>query len=374
MLGVLLILLFLSFPFCTAKSNSQRPLRSGPFLPSVLAFTRFNCAFPFCPQTSLDVCTADEHYELGRPHVIATLIPMTDTAQMDFSTSTFSMFDNSTRLHYTLAARLLGGQPYNQLFTVFISLNGTSGSLVSSVEVTLPPGVSQGALTYLFTYAGTVYVSTSNGLLLPINPATGSVGNVSSLLPPGVELVGSRAAAFDAVSTVFYQNGVGPSGFFVHGYNVQSGTVLAPVGPLPPTPGTGTGGGGARADTAVATLPVHLPASEGGGFKLLELRTSPEFPWLFLAWLDPNTGNSTQLELPPDWYQDWDIDPDVFVTQWAGSTRRVWDYDPVNNYAWFKLYDVSKENGRERERGKRGKSHTHHTLTHTHPPGVRRQR
>ncbi len=37
--------------------------------------------------------------------------------------------------------------------------------------------------------------------------------------------------------------------------------------------------------------------------------------------------------------QDWDIDPEVFVDQWAGSTRRVWDYDPVQQYAFFKLYD-----------------------------------
>ena len=37
--------------------------------------------------------------------------------------------------------------------------------------------------------------------------------------------------------------------------------------------------------------------------------------------------------------QDWEIDPQVFPTQWAGSQRRVWSYDYVNNYAWFKFYD-----------------------------------
>jgi hypothetical protein len=41
----------------------------------------------------------------------------------------------------------------------------------------------------------------------------------------------------------------------------------------------------------------------------------------------------------PLWVQDWEIDPQVFPTQWPGSQRRVWSYDAVNQYAWFKLYD-----------------------------------
>ena len=289
------------------RGGPPRPARlprspgDKPILPSVVAFTRFNCAFPFCPTTALDVCTADEHYEIGRPHVIATLIPQTDTADMAFSTTTFSAFDNSTRSHYTLAARLVGGAPLNQLFTVYIAPNGTSGGLTATAEVALPAGTQQADITYLFTFRGTVYLATQQGALLPVNPATGAVGNATALLPPASGLVDTRAAAFDAASATFFVNAIGANGYFVHSYNLATRAVGAPVGPLPATPGAGAGG--ARGDTAVATLPVYRPAASGGGFRLMELRTSPEEPWIWMAFMDPATGNTTEIRLPEDWYQ-----------------------------------------------------------------------
>jgi hypothetical protein len=294
-----------STPHRRVGSRSSTPHGAGsqPFLPSVVAFTRFNCAFPFCPTTALDVCTADEHYELGRPHVIATLIPQTDTADMDFSTTTFSSWDNSTRSHYTLAARLVGGAPLNQLFTVYIAPNGTSGALLATAEVTLPAGIAQADLTYLFVYNGSVWVATQQGALLPINPTTGVVGSAIALLPPAAGLVDTRAAAFDAQGAVFYANAVGTGGFFVHSYNLATRTVGPPVGPLPATSGTAAGPGGVREDTAVATLPVYRPAASGGGFRLMEMRTSPVEPWIWMAFMDPTTGNTTEIELPVDWYQ-----------------------------------------------------------------------
>jgi hypothetical protein len=341
----MLLLPLLALCFCGAASRTaplaKRKTRGEqPFLPSVIAMTRFNCAFPLCPTTALDVCTLDEHYELGRPHVIATLIPQTPTEEMDFSQTTFSAWDNSTRSHYTLASRVVGGEPFTQLFTVYIAPNGTSGGLVSSVEVQLPGGVAPADIRYVFTHGGTVYLATAAAELYPIAPATGALGNATALLPPNSELVDTRAATFDAQSGTFYVNALGASGsHYLHSYNVATGVAGAPVGPLPATPNTDAGGGGVRVDDAVATLPVYRPAADGGGFRLLEMRVSPLFPWIFMAFLDPSTGNSTEIPLPDQWYQDYDIDPEIFPTQWAGSTRRVWDYDPVQQCAWFKLYD-----------------------------------
>lgn len=278
----------------------RSPPGSQPFLNSVLAFTRFNCAFPFCPTTALDVCTADERYEVGRPHVIATLIPQTPTADMGFETSTFSCWDNSTRSHYTLAARELAGVPFIQLFTVFISLNGTSGGLLSTVEVKLP-GVAPTDLTYTFTHGGLVYAATNGAMLYPIDPTTGVVGNATSLLPPTAQMVDTRAATFDVPSSTFFVNSLGPEeGHYLHTYNVATGVLGAPVGPLPPTPTTDAGPGNSRVDTAVATLPVYRPEGSGGDFKLLEMRTSAVFPWIFMAWMDPVTGNSTEVPLPDE--------------------------------------------------------------------------
>ena len=65
----------------------------------------------------------------------------------------------------------------------------------------------------------------------------------------------------------------------------------------------------------------------------MEMRTSPLFPWLFMAWLDPLTGNSTEVPLPDQSYENYDIDPEIFPEQWPGSTRRVWAYDPVTQQA-----------------------------------------
>ena len=285
----MLLLPLLVLCFCGAASRplplAKRKTRGEqPFLPSVIAMTRFNCAFPFCPTTALDVCTLDEHYELGRPHVIATLIPQTPTEEMDFSQTTFSAWDNSTRSHYTLAARVVAGEPFTQLFTVYIAPNGTSGGLVSSVEVQLPGDVAPADIRYVFTHGGMVFLATAAGELYPIAPATGALGNATALLPPNSELVDTRAATFDAQSSTFYVNALGASGsHYLHSYNVATGMAGAPVGPLPATPNTDAGTGGSRVDDAVATLPVYRPAADGGGFRLLEMRVSPLFPWIFMA-------------------------------------------------------------------------------------------
>jgi hypothetical protein len=73
--------------------------------------------------------------------------------------------------------------------------------------------------------------------------------------------------------------------------------------------------------------------------RLMEMRNSPDEPFLFMAWLDPVSGASTVIPLPDEWYLNWEVDPQYLPTQWAGSTRRVWGYDPINQFAWFKLYD-----------------------------------
>ena len=320
--------------------RSRRASSSQLFLNSVLAFTRFNCAFPFCPTTALDVCTADERYEVGRPHVIATLIPQTETALMDFSTTTFSAWNNASRLHYTFVAREVAGEPLYQLFTVFIALNGTSGGLVSTVQVALPasPPITGADITYAFTFGSSLFLATRFGQLVAIDPRSGLVGNVTSTFNASAGLVGTRASAFDASTGNFYVNAVGDGGgYFLTSVNVATGVIGPTVGPLPATPGADAGPGGVRDDQVVATLAVYPP--DNGEFTLLEMRTSPVAPWIFMATLDPVTGQSKQLPLPDEWYKNWDIDPEIYPEQWPGSSRRMWDYDPIQNYAWFKLYD-----------------------------------
>jgi len=321
-----------------SSGRSAGPLGAGKiFYQSVLAFTRFNCAFPFCPTTALDVCTMDEHYEVGRPHVIATLIPQTTTADMAFFA--YSAFDNATRLHYTLAPRVVAGAPFTQLFTVFIELNGTSGHQVGAgVEVALPGDAA--GINYFFTHQGAAYVTFENGLMYSLNPANGAVGNATRLLPAGSQLTDTKAAVFDEKTGTLWVNakGVAPSGaegYFLHSFNVGAGAPGPLVGPLPATPTTGSNPGGLRADDAVATLAVYPPASvdPAQALRLMEMRTSPLFPWLFMAWLDPLTGNSTEVPLPDQSYENYDIDPEIFPEQWPGSARRVWAYDPITQQA-----------------------------------------
>jgi len=318
------------------RAQKQRaPVGGNPLGPAgILVSTRFNCAFPFCPTTALDVCSLDEHYEKGRPNVIATLIEQTDTALMNFSA--YSDFDFNSRYHYTLAAGALGS---NTLFTTYVAPNGTSGALVKSVVVNFPADVSIDAITYLFTYKGNVYVSFSQGVLVSVSPQTGAVINEVKMLSPSSGLTDSLACSFDSQTGIFYANAQGDSGFYLHSYNVATSTVGPTLGPLPYTPGTSPGPGKVRPDNALASMVVYKPAAAGGGMELMELRNSPESPFLFMAWLNPVNGTSTLIPLPDDWYQDWEIDPQIFPTQWTGSTRRVWSYDYINNYAWFKMYD-----------------------------------
>lgn len=341
--GVFTTLAFVSCLLFGVDARRVARNESKIFYNSVLAWTRFNCAFPFCPTTALDVCTMDEHYEVGRPHVIATLIPQTDTADMAFFA--YSAFDNATRLHYTLAPRVVAGAPFTQLFTVFIELNGTSGHQVGEgVEVALPGAAAD--ITYFFTHQGAAYVTFSGGVMYALNPSTGAVGNATHLLPAGSQLVDTRASVFDEKTGTLFTNskGVAPSGasgYFLHSFNVGTGVAGAVVGPLGPTPTTDSNPGGLRADDAVATLAVYPPASVDPtqALRLMEMRTSPLFPWIFMAWLNPVTGNSTEIPLPDEWYQNWDIDPEVYPEQWPGSQRRVWAYDPITQQAIFKLYD-----------------------------------
>lgn len=289
-------------------------------------------AFPFCPETALDICSADEHYEPGRPNVIATLIPMTPTPKMAFFAH--SDFDNSTRLHYTLAARQADHLPLNQLFTVYINLTGTGGYIVNEVNVTLPDGFKQHEITYFFTYKGLVYITFSAGAIVSVNPATGAMGNVTSLLPADGSLFDNEACSFDASTGTFWANAMSSSGppepppasraaalaltpprsgatdnssaFYLHSYNVDTGAQTQ-LGPLPAAPGTSNTTGGPRLDWAVSQLVVYPPG--GGAMQLLEMRTSLYEPFLFMAFIDPTTGNSTVINLPEQWYLNcsfWD--------------------------------------------------------------------
>lgn len=331
----------LSVTLLVATASAASFKRSLPgssvFDKSVLTFTRFNCAFPFCPTTALDVCSLDEHYEIGRPHVLATLIEQTVTASMNFYA--YSAFDNETRSHYTLAARTLNGDALNQLFTVSIAMNGTSGSLVATSEVVFPPSAAQADVTYIFTYAGLVYISFSTGTLLAVAPQTGAVVSTLSFLPAG--MAGSLASSFDATTGTFWANALGADGFYLTSTLVTSNaSTPTVVGPLPPTPTTGAGPNNTRQDAAVAQLIVRPP---GGGaaadFRILELRTSPLFPFLFFAFIDPVSGVSKEVPFPDEFYLNFDIDPNVFPDQWPGSRNRVWDFDSVNQRGWFKMYD-----------------------------------
>jgi len=319
-------------PRAAPRSGQKHKLDLSANPAGIVVFTRFNCAFPFCPTTSLDVCSQAEHFTGTRPTILATLIPFTTTADMNFLA--YSDFDNTTRLHYTLAARPGG---LNQLFTVSIAPNGTSGSLVNQVTVLFPDNLVQGSITYLFTYKGLVYVSFQEGYLASFSPKTGAVLNVTQLLSPTSGLVDSLACSFDPVTGTFYANAQGGTGFFLHTYQVGSGKTTM-VGPLPPAAGT-AGPGNTRVDNALASMVVYQPASVGGGLRLMEMRNSELSPFLFMAWLDPATGDSTLMPLDVDWWQDWELDPMIFTDQWPGSTHRVWSYDPVNNIAIFKLYD-----------------------------------
>lgn len=136
---------------------------------------------------------------------------------------------------------------------------------------------------------------------------------------------GRRGSVFDDVEGIFYVNALGADGFYLHTYNINSGAETT-VGPLPAAPGT-AGPGGARVDNAIASLVVYPPpgvsCGSTGAVCLLEMRNSSSAPFLFMAWLDPYTGNSTQLDMPEDWYQSWEVDPEYFVTQWTGSKSVV---------------------------------------------------
>jgi hypothetical protein len=234
----------------------------------------------------------DEHYEFGRPVVLATLIPQTTTDQMNFFA--YSDFDNSTRTHYTLAAR---PGNLNQVFAVSIAPNGTSGTLLSSANVNFPPSAGTN-VTYLFAYEGVVYVSFSTGLLVSVNPATGAVLNSTQMFPASSGLYDTLACAFDRSTGTFYANAIG-NGFFLHTINVVTGATTM-VGPMPAAPGTG-GSGGSRVDNAVASMVVYPNLADTSDVRLLELRFSNDAPFEFFAWLYPN-GTSSQLPMPSDFY------------------------------------------------------------------------
>ena len=356
-----------------SRTSEPRKLQMPGTPAGILVFTRFNCAFPFCPTTALDVCAIDEHFESGHAAVLATLIEQTETAAMNFLA--YSDFDNSTRLHYTLAAR----PGMMQVFTVHIAPNGTAGALLHSVPVQFPDSVFGLNITYFFTAQSNVYVAFENGALVSFAPKTGALLQVVNILPTQWQdvMLDSSGSVFDPKTQTFYVNGQGNGGFYLHSYNVKTSTVNV-LGPLPPAAGT-AGPNNTRVDNTLASvgpafncishcftlqlswldalslcsccywvqLVVYPPASVGGGMKLMEMRNSPDDPFLFMAWLDPVTGASTLVDMPDwgDWYLNYELDPMIYLTQWAGSSRRVWSYDPINNCAWFKLYDECGGNG-----------------------------
>lgn len=187
--------------------------------------------------------------------------PLPHFPQMGFFA--YSAWDNSTRMHYTLAARQDGAVAKNQLFSLQIALNGTAGTLIGeSSFVDFPAPLTQADITYLFTDGGLVFIAFAQAVLLTVSPATGAVLNVTSLLPPADgNPVDGLASAFDDRTGTFYVNAVGTGGLYLHSFNVKSRTTSL-VGPLPPAPGT-AGQGGERVDQAVASMAVYPPNCDG---------------------------------------------------------------------------------------------------------------
>lgn len=309
----------------------------------IMAFTRFNCAFPFCPTTALDVCVADEHYEIGRPIVLATLIEQTPTAQMGFFA--YSDWDPVTRQHFTLAARQNNNMPLNELFTITIAPNGTSAVKGPSAVATFPNTLDQSDIVYFSTVTGgaRVYTLFAGGQLLENDPVSGNLTNSYSLISDPA-MVATLACANDQVGGVLYVNAIredptsGQTTYWLLKFDYATGTTTQ-VGPLGPTPWVEPIWNYTRNEQAVSSLVVYTPPEVGKGVQLMELRNSDDAPFFFAAWLDPETGNSTEIPLPEDWYLDWELDPQIFPDQWPGSQRRTWTYDNVNQYMWALMYD-----------------------------------
>jgi hypothetical protein len=224
-----------------------------------------------------------------------------------------------------------------QLFTVSIALNGTSGALVNSVSVSIPDPEGVKQIAYFFTYNSLAYLTFIDGTLMVISPSTGAILSTTAMVPPSAGLMDGRGSTFDPSTGIFYANAQGSDGFYLHSFNVVTNATTK-LGPLPPAPGT-AGPNNARVDSTLASMVVYPPAGLNVPMRLIEMRNSSDFPYLFLAWLDPANGTSTQIAMPNEWYDNWDIDPNIFPDQWPGSERRVWSVDPVDNLVWFKLYD-----------------------------------
>jgi hypothetical protein len=236
------------------------------------------------------VVSIGEHYEPGRPFVLATLIEPIDTALMGFFA--YSAFDNATRLHYTVAARSEGSTPLTQLFTVAIAANGTAGAQVGAgAVVDVPEDLPTDEITGVFTAGGLVYIVFGSGAVLAVTPATGAIVNNSSILPQGQGYADTLSNSFDAATGTFWATAQAPAGYYLHSWNVHTGATTM-VGPLPATPGTGTGPAGERVDEPCASMVVYPPPAAGMGanMTLMELRTSPVEPWIFMAFLNPPRG------------------------------------------------------------------------------------
>ena len=130
----------------------------------------------------------------------------------------YSAWDNTTRMHYTLAARQEGPLAKNELFSLQIALNGTSGQLVgASSFVDFPPPLLQTDITYVFTRAGLVYIAFAQAVMLTVSPQTGAVLNTTSLLPSAdANPIDGLASTFDEVTGTFWVNAVGTGGLYLH--------------------------------------------------------------------------------------------------------------------------------------------------------------
>lgn len=230
-----------------AVAKKRATTKAGPSTAAgILVFTRFNCAFPFCPTTALDVVAIDEHFEDTPDVVLATLIPQTTTAEMNFLA--YSDFDNTTRHHFTLAAR----PDLTQIFTVSVAMNGTAGTLVGQADVMFPATLNLDQITYLFTDSGYVYVAFADSTVVQIQPKTGAILSTFSIVPTQGQVVDSYGSAFDHKTGTFYVNAQGDAGFYLHTYNVRT-KAYTNVGPLPAAAGT-AGPTGARVDNTIASV------------------------------------------------------------------------------------------------------------------------
>lgn len=200
---------------------SAAPVQLPPFK-GVLVTAQYRCDDFLCPDWELDVSRVDPAFREKLITKLAMLVPKSPVAAMSFPV--YTAYHDPTRTFYTVG---LPEQNGGTVWAVTVDAAVNTSTIISSARFEYPEG--QGPIVRVHASANnTLYAIMAQGTLAVLDPRSGTITPVSSVVPPSAQ--GAQITSASVINTAndtLYTFIAGGSGPLVSTLDLRSNYITA---------------------------------------------------------------------------------------------------------------------------------------------------